>query len=219
MIKHIIFDLDGTLLDTSRDSLCGLNASLKKFSVPEITLSQSIQFLGDGARALVRRAVGEKYAHLADRIYEDYYYNFVNCENEMTALYDGEETALSALASVGIEMSVITNKPQAAAEKVIEKHLNKFNFKHIIGNSEKFPLKPDPTSALWIIGRLGLKKEEVLFVGDGDADVRTAANAGIKCASVLWGFRTGEELISAGATTFARTYDELVKIALFDTIS
>lgn len=210
MIKAVIFDLDGTLLDTSRDIHKVLNASLKKFSVPEISLEQTINFVGNGAKKLVERAAGEKYASLAPSIYADFSKAFAKCENSLTALYDGEEYVLNRLKADGIKLAVLTNKPQKAAENVCKKHLEKFGFDCICGQTEDMPLKPDPQSTLKIIENFGIEKSECIFVGDGETDVLTAANAGIKCISVLWGYRKKEHLKAAGAEIFVNSFAELL---------
>lgn len=212
MIKAVIFDLDGTLLDTSRDIHKVLNESLKKFSVPEISLEHTIKFVGNGAKKLIERAAGEKYKNLVPEIYADFSKAFAENENSLTVLYDGEEIALENLKSYGIKLAVLTNKPQKAAENVCKKYLEKFGFDCICGQTEDTPLKPDPQSALKIIGKFGLKKEECVFVGDGETDVLTAVNAGIKCVSVLWGYRSKEQLTAAGAELFANSFCELEHI-------
>ncbi len=209
MIKAVIFDLDGTLLDTSRDIHSVLNASLKRFSVPEISLEQTIKFVGNGAKTLVERAAGKEYASLAPVIYADFSNAFAKCDNSLTALYEGEERVLNKLKADGIKLAVLTNKPQKAAENVYKKHLEKFGFDCVYGQTEDMPLKPNPQTALKIIENFNVKKGECLFVGDGETDVLTAENAGIKCVSVLWGYRSKEQLKSAGAEIFANSFSEL----------
>ncbi|MDE6586599.1 MAG: HAD family hydrolase [Clostridia bacterium] len=209
MIKELIFDLDGTLLDTSRDICAVLNESLKRFNLPQISLQALKEYLGNGAKTLVNRAVSESNSKYAEEVYEDYFINFANCKNELTTLYDGEAAALDAFKSAGIKLAVISNKPQLATERVVNQHLNKFGFDFIIGQSESNPLKPDPTTTLKVIEKFGVRKDEVLFVGDGETDILTAANAGVKCVSVLWGYRSRKQLESAGARIFAESFKEL----------
>lgn len=214
MVKLIIFDLDGTLLDTSRDIQNVTNASLKKFGLKEITYEQTLAYIGDGARKLIERAAGSCDNALTDEVYSDYMYNFVRCENLFTALYDGEDEVLTRLSKRGVKFAVITNKPQEAADRVCAQYLEKYGFGRIIGGQDGEPRKPDPGSTLRLIAEYGFEKGEVLFVGDGETDVRTAVNAGIKSVSVLWGFRSRKQLEKAGATRFAENYRELENIVL-----
>lgn len=214
MIKLIIFDLDGTLLDTSRDIRKVTNASLKKFGLPEITYGQTLAFVGDGARLLVERAAGVADKELVDKVYADYSYNFVRCDNLCTTLYDGEDEVLTRLAARGVQFAVVTNKPQEAADRVCAQYLKKYGVERVIGGGEGVPRKPDPQSVLKLISEYDLDKNEVLFVGDGETDARTAINAGIKGVSVLWGFRSREQLEEAGAKLFANDFYELENIVL-----
>lgn len=210
MYKLIIFDLDGTLLDTSRTIRSVLNASLQKFSLPPISLEKTKEFVGNGARKLVECAVEDK--KLTEAVYADYSQNFANSSNELTALYDGAEEALSGFLKSGIRLALVTNKPERATMRAYEEFLSKFGFYAVIGQNAQTPLKPDPQSTLKIIQSSGLKKEECLFVGDGETDVITAANAGIDCVSVLWGFRSRKDLERAGAKRFVKTFAELSSI-------
>ncbi len=212
MVKAIIFDLDGTLVDTSRDIHKVLNTSLQKYSVPQITLRQTIEFVGNGAKKLVERAAGEEYASLVPEIYADFSRAFVGCDNALTTLYDGEEQALKDFGDRKIRLAILTNKPQRAAENVCKKHLDKFGFDFVVGQTDGVPLKPDPYTTLKLIEKFGVKKSECVFVGDGETDVQTAARAGIKCISVLWGFRTRSQLLNAGGSIFAESYNRLQKL-------
>lgn len=215
MFKAIIFDLDGTLLDTSRDIHSVLNGALTHFGLPEISLEKTLEYVGNGAKKLVERALPEDRLDMLDRVYAYYAERFAACENNLTCLYDGEEKFLLRLKACGIKTAIVTNKPQDATNGVYEKHLSRFNFDVVLGQSEKFPLKPQPESTLSVMEQLEVEPENCLFVGDGETDVLTAKNSKIKCASVLWGFRSYEQLKAAGADVFISNYDELDKF-VFD---
>lgn len=211
MYKALIFDLDGTLLNTARDIQAVINGSLKKFNLPELSLEQTMRFVGNGAKKLVERAVGSRY-DLIEEIYQDFSVNFANCDNKFAEFYDGEEQALKKFAAANIKMAIVTNKPYDATMRVFDQYLSKFNFNEVLCQTKLHPLKPDPTSTLDVIARLGVKKQDCLFIGDGETDVQTAANAGIKCVSVLWGFRSKPQLEKAGAQLFASSFKELEDI-------
>lgn len=211
MIKAIIFDLDGTLLDTSRDIQKVLNNSLAKFSLPTLSLEKTIEYVGDGAKKLIERAVGGC-TNLVEEVYADYVVNFVNCDNNLTTLFNKEAETLQKFKDYNIKLAIISNKPQGATERVYAKFLSKFDFCEVLGQTEHYPLKPNPASTLAIISKLGVNKDDCLYVGDGDADVITAKGAGIRCVSALWGFRSREQLEKAGATEFALNFVDLGKI-------
>mgnify|MGYP005783181975 CR=1 FL=1 len=213
MYKAIIFDLDGTLLNTSRDICKVLNDALAKFGCPQVSLQKTLEYVGNGAKKLVERAVPQGFDR-TEQLYEYYRVNFAACDNDLTCLYDGEGEFLRNIKARGIKTAILTNKPDDAAQSVCKKFLAPFGFDCIVGQTGRFPLKPDPSAALYIMDRLGVEKAGCLFVGDGETDIATAKNAGIDCASVLWGFRTREQLLAAGAQMFARNYKELERIAL-----
>lgn len=213
MIKAVIFDLDGTLLNTLGDIYCVLNESLEKFNLPKITFEQAGEFIGNGAKKLVERAVGNR-TDMAQKVYEYYAEKFAECKNERTKLYEGEERALRALTSAGVKLAIITNKPQNATNAVFAKYLAKFGFSEVLGQTEYYPLKPNPASAFAVIEKLSVNKDDCVFVGDGETDVATAEAAGVECISVLWGYRTREQLESAGAKLFAKNFKELTQMIL-----
>ncbi len=212
MVKLIIFDLDGTLLDTSRTIHSVLNKSLEKFSLPALTLEKTLTFVGDGAKQLIERAVGNKNETLIEEVSRCFVQIYAESDNELTEVYANEIEVLNKLSEKGIKFAIITNKPQQAAVNVCKKFLKDIKFSNIIGYDGSFPLKPNPQSTLKIIEENDFKKEECLFVGDGEADVKTAIAAGIKAISVLWGFRTRSELKHVGAEIFANTYEELLSL-------
>lgn len=211
MIKLIIFDLDGTLLDTSGDICSVLNCSLKKFGLPELSLKKTMEYVGNGARRLIERAVGENRG-LTESVYKDFAESYAACDNSLTKLYPNEAETLEHFIGRRIKLAIVTNKPQKAAAGVYTQYLARFGFCKLYGQTDVFPLKPDPASTLSIIDEFGFKKQECLFVGDGETDVETALAAGISCISALWGFRTEKQLRAAGAELFAHSFKELEDI-------
>lgn len=214
MYKAVIFDLDGTLLDSLNDILSVLNDTLIFFGLPQITRAQAQSYIGNGARELVRLAIGSANSHRLDEILDYYKEKYSLCDNEHSQIYDGEDNALKALKSAGVKLAILTNKPHAAALRANSIFFERYSFDCIVGQADGMPLKPDPTAVYKILDELGVKKEDCLFVGDGETDVKTAKNAGLDCVSVLWGYRSREQLKAAGATAFAADYNELVKVIL-----
>ncbi len=215
MVKAIIFDLDGTLLDTSADIQGVINGSLKRFGLPEITLEKTIEFVGNGAKKLVERAVGER-KDLTEAVYADYAVNFAACNNKLTKLYAGEEVALEEFNKRNIKLAIVTNKPQDATDNVYNEFLSRFSFCKVVGQSAGTALKPNPAETLKIIDEFNVGKKECLFVGDGETDVQTAKRAGIRCVSALWGYRSRTQLQSAGAKIFAENFRDLQKLAEYE---
>ena len=197
MIKAVLFDLDGTLLDTVPDIQASVNDMLRRHGYPEIDYAQTCAYVGDGAKMLIERALPEGAPDL-DACYEDFRVHFAASKNELTRLYPDEMETL--------------NKPQDAAENVLGQFFPEGFFDFIGGDSGLFPCKPDPSLARYAALSLRLAPMECAFVGDGEPDAKVALNAGMYGVSALWGYRTREQLEKAGATRFATDYKDLQKI-------
>ena len=208
-MQAVLFDLDGTLLNTLRDIRNSVNGALKEFGYPAITEDETRRFVGDGAYELMRRAVPENGD--VDGCFAAFERIFAANDGGETAPYEGARECLAALKKRGIKLAVVTNKPQYATEKLVEKFFpDTFDF--VAGDSGLFPCKPDPTLARYCALSLRVPMGECVFVGDGETDVLTAKNAGMKGIAVLWGYRGREELERAGATDFAENYSALEKM-------
>ncbi len=213
MIKAIFFDLDGTLLDTLPDICACVNEVLAAHGHPPVTQEQTRDYVGDGARQLIERALPAGAADV-DVCYEDFRTRFRASKNERTRLYPGEREALARFRARGLLLGVVTNKPQDAAERVLKQFFSQDCFAFIGGDTGMFPCKPDPSLARYAALTLRLAPAECVFVGDGETDARVAVNAGMCGVSALWGYRTRSGLEAAGAVRFADSYAALEKIVL-----
>lgn len=210
-MKAIFFDLDGTLLHTLPEIHAYVNETLRVFSYPEITEMQTKAYVGDGARRLIERAMPET-ADNVDACYAYFKEKYAASSNERTSLFEGEREALEELKNRGLRLAVITNKPQGATETCIKKFFPEGFFDFVGGDSGMFSCKPDPSLTRYAALTMRVALKDCVFVGDGEADVLTAKNAGMRSISVLWGYRSREQLTKAGAREFASSFEELVKI-------
>lgn len=210
MVKAVFFDLDGTLLDTLPDIRFVLNETLKKFGYPEITVEQTRAYIGEGARRLVERAMPEG-AENIEEFFECFKIVYAACNNEHTRPFEGIMELLARLKAQGVKLALITNKPQAATEECVKQFFAGI-FDFVGGDGGLFPVKPDPALAQYAALTLRVSPAECAFVGDGETDVLTAKNAQMKGISVLWGYRTREQLEKVGAVRFAQSVEELGKI-------
>jgi len=214
MIKCVIFDLDGTLLDTIDTIRFHLNNTLVANGAAPISREECRQFVGNGARKLVRRAMGELGSDeaLFDKIYSEYVAAYDREPYHLTRAYDGITELVTELRSRGILLGVLSNKPDYATRAAASRFFGD-SFHLVRGAREGVELKPAPDAAISMLQELDVTPEETAYVGDSDVDVLTAKSFSAALAvSVLWGFRGKEELLSVGANVFATTADELFKI-------
>lgn len=214
MYKAVIFDLDGTLIDSLGDIVSVLNQTLEHFNLPTVTRAQATAYIGNGARELVRLAIGEDNAFKLDEILAYYKQHYAACDNGLSTLYDGEREALQKLRESGIKLAILTNKPHSVALKTNGQFLKEFNFDLVQGQEDGMPQKPDPRAAFAVAEKLGVELRDCVIVGDGETDFLTAHNGGADCVSVLWGYRTKEQLSDVGASVFASDFEELCEIIL-----
>ena len=200
LIEAVIFDLDGTLLNTLEDLCDAVNVALKTNDMPERTLEEVRQFVGNGVRTLMVRAVPDGEDNpLFEKTFSDFkeYYE-VHCKDK-TGPYRGIVELMEVLHSREIKMAIVSNKIDSAV-----KELNDFYFSEYtevaIGEMEGVARKPAPDTALKALKELDVPAERAIYVGDSDVDIQTAKNAGIECVSVTWGFRDRTFLLEHGAT-------------------
>ena len=199
--KAILFDLDGTLLDTLEDLATAANRALGTLGLPAHPTDAYRVFVGDGLRTLAERILpGEqRSAAQVDALVATFEREYSRTWNERTAPYAGVPEMLDRLTGDGYRMSVLSNKPDAFTRLCVEQLLPHWTFAPLYGQRPGVPKKPDPAAALAIAAELGLDPAEVLYLGDTATDMHTARAAGMAAVGVLWGFRTADELRAAGA--------------------
>lgn len=210
MIKAVFFDLDGTLLDTVHDIRKSVNDMLSRHGYPPISLEQAIAYIGDGAKQLIERSLPAGAEDL-DACYAEFRTEFAKSSDELTRPFGGICEVLRELKAEGLRLCVVTNKPHEATGKLIERFFPGV-FESWQGDSGLFPRKPDPTLALYTALTLRLAPGECAFIGDGETDVQTAKRAGMFGIAALWGYRTRAQLAAAGASVFAETPGDILKI-------
>ncbi len=209
MKKAVVFDLDGTLLDTIDDLAAALNHALEKHGFPTHKREAVLGFVGNGVANLVALGMGRSQNDpLFSSVFEDFraYYGLHN--TDLTHPYEGILPLLSSLRERGIRMAVVSNKYDAAVKALAGRFFGDM-IPLAIGEGPTVKRKPSPDALLYAMDYLGVSPEEVCYVGDSEVDIETARRAGIECLSVLWGFRTEEELLSAGATKLFDTPEAL----------
>ena len=211
--KAVIFDLDGTLLDTLNDIADCINAMLNEFGYQPITVKRVRDIIGSGATKLIADALPERVSdEKFIKCIETYNRIYNASGSPKTKLFDGINEVACELKNRGYKLAVLSNKPQLSTDKVREKYLSEIPFDLVVGQSDKIPCKPDPKGALYILEKFGVSSENAYLVGDGETDVLTAINANVKGVAVLWGNRSKEQLIKAGASVFANTPSDLLNI-------
>lgn len=209
----VIFDLDGTLLDTIGDLAASCNAVLALRGLPQHSYEAYCGFVGNGIMRLVERALPEplrtpETVALVRADFVDYYTKHIDVH---TRPYEGIPELLSALSARGVRMAVASNKFQAGTEKLVARFFPGIRFDAVFGQRPGVPLKPDPAVVEEILAVTGVARERVLYVGDSGIDMQTAAAAGVRSAGVSWGFRDREELAGNGAGRIADRPEELLE--------
>lgn len=212
MIKGIIFDLDGTTINTLNELYVSINQTLKDYNYPTKTLDEVRLSVGRGFRRLVEDLVPEKLeeekiATIGQSYQEIYTKHYLNSK-----VYPGMVELLKGLQERGILLAVNSNKSDRFTKSLILNNYPEIDFTAIYGGRPDVPNKPDPCTANQILEEMGLSKEEVLYVGDSEVDIRTGKNAGLQTVGVLWGFRDRETLLKAGADHILESPDDLLKL-------
>ncbi|HIT83002.1 MAG TPA: HAD family hydrolase [Candidatus Avibacteroides faecavium] len=218
MKRLVIFDLDGTLLDTIDDLAASTNHALRDNGLPMHDTAAYKHFVGNGIMKLIERAMPASKVNDASlaRMRASFlaHYDRHNCD--LTRPYDGITAMLHALADKGIGMAVASNKYDSAVKRIIGHYFPDIPFIAAEGNKEGVAPKPDPAIVLGIMAAAGCAKGDVLYVGDSGVDMQTAANAGVEACGVTWGFRPVDELRQFAPQHIVSTPAEIVALATGD---
>lgn len=213
MKKLVIFDLDGTLFDTTRSmEACG-NHALKKLGLPTFPRERYALFSGGGVEEYVNailEAAGDL-THENARLFWEYYLEVGEAAGEKNRPYEGIPSLLSALRE-RVLLAVLSNKDHASCVQIVEEAFGKEVFSGILGDMGTFPPKPDPTGVGILLDRFSLSASDCLYVGDTQVDIRTGKNAGVDTVGALWGYRTREVLEREGATHLISKPEELLNL-------
>lgn len=213
MNKAVIFDLDGTIIDSLPDIAYSINVMLEKFGYPNEQNAKIMQCIGSGARNLVKNVIGIPLTEeeLDERL-DFYNKHYTSSGSPKTTLFNGVKEVVKELKKRGFKVAILTNKPQITTDNVNKTYLSNLGFDMVVGQKNGVKIKPDPTVTLSMLKEMGVEPENAYFVGDGETDVLTAINANIKGIAALWGYRSKSQLEKAGATVFANNLFELLDL-------
>lgn len=212
--KLIIFDLDGTILDTLKDLYISVNHALANAGLSKRTIEEVRNFVGNGAANLISRASDlpqddPKFGQVLDNFNSHYKEH----SSDNTAPYDGIIDVLSTLKAKGSKLAVVSNKPDYGVQILCKQNFDGL-LDYAVGERTGIAKKPDPASVYEVINKFKSDKSETVYIGDSEVDIKTAINAGVDCISVTWGFKDKEFLIENNAKIVADTPGELLKILL-----
>ena len=213
MIKAVLFDLDGTLVNSLADLANAVNFALAAFGFKPHEIEEFKYFVGDGIPMMIKRALPENNRDFdtVEKVKKVFFERYSAHFSDNTVVYDGVRELLSALKQGGIKIAVVTNKAQEMADKVVFGACGDV-FDIVFGKREGIPSKPDPAAAIMVMEKLGVKPNECIFIGDSGVDVLTGVNSGAVPVGELWGYREEEELLNGGAKYIIKKPEELLCI-------
>lgn len=210
--KAVIFDLDGTLVDTAGDLAEAMNYALRHFGQPVHSIAACKKMVGNGVRVFASRALSSDSQGLLDAVLDLMKKRYHDNCLENSKLYDGVFDAVMKLKQTGLRLAVVTNKDQAEAELIVKHFFGSDTFEHIIGMTEGGLPKPDITATMTVVESMNVRPGQILYIGDSDTDMQTAANAGFAFAAVSWGYRDKEQLEALGVEAFVDTAEQILDL-------
>ena len=212
MVDTIIFDLDGTLLDTLEDLTDSVNYAMERFGLPTHTLDAVRGFVGNGVAKLIERAIPQGVQNPSyEAIFEAFKEHYAKQCEDKTRPYEGIMELLALLKEHGYHLAIVSNKFDGAVKQLCNKYFGEY-ISVAIGESDQVKRKPAPDTVYQALRELGSDGSRAIDVGDSEVDLQTAQNAKLPCVSVTWGFRTKEQLLNAGAELIIRTPQELPEL-------
>lgn len=212
MKKTVIFDLDGTLLDSIEDIASSMNKVLESLQLPTHKIEDYKHFVGGGVDILVENALNNQSKEIKDEVTKRFKIEYDGKLHSKTLPYDGIYELLDELKKLDINLAVLSNKPHEFTVSYVNHFFKNYNFKEIHGQKKDVPKKPDPKAALDIVKCLDSSCENTYFIGDTKIDMQTAKNANMTAIGVLWGFRDEKELRDFGADFIVSNPLEILKI-------
>jgi phosphoglycolate phosphatase len=199
--KAILFDMDGTLLDTLQDIAETVNSALRGFGFPVHEVNEYRYFVGDGEAKLAFRALPEDHRdpEMVNKVLSLFHQNYAVRWADNTRPYPGIPELLDYVAEQGIRMAILSNKRQKFVEEMATRLLSRWSFEVTLGADPSTPTKPDPAGALKVARQMGLEPGDFLYLGDSGVDMKTAVAAGMYPVGALWGYRDEDELLASGA--------------------
>ena len=208
----IIFDLDGTLLNTLEDLTDSVNFALEKYGMPLRTLDEIRHMVGNGVQKLLRRAVPtETTDEECEKVFAEFKHHYAEHCNDKTDLYPGIRELLKRLKELGFHMAIVSNKLQEGVDALSELYFKEY-VEAAIGARDGMQKKPAPDGTYEAMQILNVTKERCVYVGDSEVDIATAVNTGMDCITVEWGFRTREEQEKAGGKLFVSKPEEIIPL-------
>lgn len=211
-IATIVFDLDGTLMDTLQDLAVSTNYALRQYGFPQHSIDAVRSFVGNGVRVLMERALPGGAANpMFDEVFRTFKEHYVAHCRDHSGLYPGIAEMLDTLKASGYQLAVVSNKLQAGVTELQQSYFAPW-IQVAVGERPEVRRKPAPDMVLQAIRELGADLKETVYIGDSDVDIETARQCGIPCISVLWGFRDRDFLTTCGASYFAETPQDVVRL-------